>query len=115
MTNDTAALNSAILRAFALRRRFNSKIFGILSFALVISLLVVYILQMQEATEANFNISVYEKKLTDLSMSNQGLEADFLQTNSLANLENILAVSQYEKIDKISYIQILENQMVVKK
>ena len=82
---------------------------------MVVSLLVVYVLQMQEATESNFNISVYEKRLADLSMSNQGLEAYFLQANSPANLESILAGSQYEKIDKISYIQILENQVVMEK
>lgn len=114
MINNTAILNSAVLRSFVQNRKFNFKILWVLSFAAIISLLFIYIFQIQEATKASFRITAFEKELAGLSRLNQSLEADLFQTSYPANLEDILLASQYEKIGKIHYINILENQVVVK-
>ena len=111
--NNIATLNSAIL-PFSIGWRFNFKLLRILGALSIILLLSFYIFQVQEVTKTSFNISTYEKKIAELSQENKNLEIDFSRVNSPANLENLLKNSQYELVIKIHYIQISENQVVVK-
>lgn len=77
-------------------------------------LLVGYIFQVVQATEAGFLISNYEKRITDLAQASKILESDFQRTNSLASLETVLSNLSYEKVGEIHYLRVLSTQVVAK-
>lgn len=112
--NNIIALNSSVARPFVVRWRFNTKAFWILGFLLIAPLLIFYIFQVNAVTKTSFLILSYEKKVTLLSQENKNLEINFSQVNSLANLETLLKNSNYEKIDKVHYIRVLEGTVVAK-
>jgi cell division protein FtsB len=80
----------------------------------IIFLLSFYVFQIQAITKMSFNIATYEKKLAGLSQENKNLETDFSRFNSPENFESLLKNSQYELVQRVHYIQISENQVVVK-
>ncbi len=84
------------------------------AFILTAVLLVGYIFQVTQATEAGFLISNYEKKITGLAQESKILESDFQRTNSLADLETVLSSLSYEKVAKIHYLRVLSTQVVAK-
>lgn len=95
--------------------KLNPKVFWVFGFILVISLLVCYILQVNFMTKETYLIQDYQKKIGELSRENQILEINFSQQNSLSNIETIAKNLNFEKVDKIHYIQVLESQVVQNK
>jgi len=77
-------------------------------------LLFSYIFQVSQLAKANFSIADYEKKLASLTQENKNLEMNFSRQSSLANLEAWLKSLNYVEVDKIHYIQVLEETMVAK-
>lgn len=112
--NDSSILNfpTSIIRAFPLKLRFNSKLFWIFSLVLIISLLVFYIFQFNAFTSENYKIQDSQKKINGLSSENEILEIRLAKFNSLATIETLIKEFNFEKVDKIHYIQISESQIV---
>jgi cell division protein FtsB len=77
-------------------------------------LLISYIIQVNQLTKASFSVASYEKNLVALTQENKDLEMNFSQLNSLVNLESLLKDLNYVEVNKIHYIQILEETMVAK-
>ena len=104
----------SIVRPLILRRKFNLKLFYILTFLSIFSLLVFYIFQINSIIQKTYLLQNYEKELTKLQEENQNLEINFAKSNSLENLESLVQNLNYEKVEKIRYIQVLGGQVVTK-
>jgi hypothetical protein len=114
--NNTLILNSpfSIKRRLSLKLRFSLKLFWIISLISIFVILIFYIFQINEMTKNGYLTETYEQKISQLSKENKVLEIASSQVGSLDNLENKIRKLNYEKIGKIYYIEVLENQIVTK-
>ncbi|PIR71609.1 MAG: hypothetical protein COX89_00380 [Candidatus Nealsonbacteria bacterium CG_4_10_14_0_2_um_filter_37_10] len=104
-----------ILRhSLSLKWKLSLKIFWILLFVSVISLLVLYIFQVSSLTGENYLLKNQERKLTEIKKEKEILEINFSKANSLANIENYFQNQNFEKANQVKYIQILESSVVAK-
>ena len=56
----------------------------------------------------------YQGKLKEFAEENQRLELQLFELNSLGNIEALVQSLNYEKVDKIKYIQTLKGRVVAK-
>ena len=112
--NQISTLNFpiSINRGFPFKLKFNLKFFWIFSSILIISLFALYIFQFNNLTSGNFQIKKSQEKIKELSAENENLEIQLTKLNSLTSLEDLISSQNFEKIEKIHYIQILDSQMV---
>jgi cell division protein FtsB len=108
------ALNLSILVFRPLKLRFSLKTFWIFSFVSIIILLAFYIFQINSVTSEGYLLQNYQKKLNQLRQENKILEINLAQLNSLGSVEKQIERLGFEKVDKVFYIQVLENQIVTK-
>jgi len=90
------------------------KAFWILSFISIISLLIFYIFQVNAMIGETYLIQNYQRKIKELSQENKTLEINFSQANSLSTIESLVKNLNFEKVERIHYIQVLESQVVTK-
>ena len=90
------------------------RIFGILGFCLILSLLMFYVFQINETIRGGYLIKNYLKKIDRLSQENKLLEINFAHISSLGNIEDKTKELNFEKITQIKYIQILESPLATK-
>lgn len=95
--------------------RLSPKIIWFLGFILALVLLVFYIFQVNLMTKEIYSIQNYQRKINDLSRENKILEINLSQQNSLSNIETLARGLNFEKVDKIRYIQVLESQVAKNK
>jgi len=89
------------------------KNFWILSIALILSLLVVYIIQVGGLAKDKYLLRIYEKELASLSKNNKFLDIDFSKMNSLSHVDQLLAKnSGFVKTNNVKYIKIAESSIV---
>lgn len=114
--NNTLILNHPFLakHRLSLKIRFSMKLFWIVSFVSIFSLLIFYIFQINEMTKTGYLTETYEKKISQLLKENKILAITSSQVSSLDNLEDRIKNLNYEKVGKIYYIEVLENQIVTK-
>jgi len=93
--------------------RIDLRVFWLLSILLTITCLVFYIFQVNAEVSERYLTEEYQKRITEISKENQGLEISSAQVNSLDNLTLLLEELDFEKTDKIHYIQVLDTQVVV--
>jgi len=112
--NNSYILNfpMSIIRALPLKLKFNLKLFWVLSLILILILLMFYIFQFNVLTSESYKIQNSQKKINELSFENENLEIQLAEINSLANIETLIKEFDFEKVDKIHYIKILESQIV---
>ena len=84
------------------------------SVILIIGLLIFYVFQINTEISVRFSIKEYQKRITELSNQNKILAINSTQNGSLEKMAEIIASQDFEKIDKIHYIRILDTQVVVK-
>lgn len=89
------------------------KNFWILSIALILSLLVIYIIQIGGLARDKYLLRTYEKELVSLSKNNKFLDIDFSKMNSLSHIDQLLAKnSGFIKTNNVKYIKIAESSIV---
>ncbi len=89
------------------------KNFWILSIALILSLLVVYIIQVGGLAKDKYLLRIYEKELASLSKNNKFLDIDFSKMSSLSHVDQLLAKnSGFVKTNNVKYIKIAESSIV---
>lgn len=86
----------------------------ILFVILIIGLLTFYVFQVNTEISARFLIKEYQKRATELASQNKILAINSTQNGSLEKMAEIIASQDFEKIDKIHYIRVLEAQVVAK-
>lgn len=77
-------------------------------------LLTLFVFQINSVIQKTYSLKNYEKELVLLSEKNRNLEIKVAQLNSLENVESLVRDLNYEKIGEISYIQLMEPQVVSK-
>tara|TARA_Y100000310_G_scaffold228304_1_gene230622 strand:- start:737 stop:1081 length:345 start_codon:yes stop_codon:yes gene_type:complete len=90
------------------------KLFFVLNFALILSLLGFYIFQVNSEVAQKYSIPAYSAQLNETLKENQNMEFNLVQSNSLNGISSIMQELNFEKTDKIHYIRVLENKVVVK-
>jgi hypothetical protein len=84
-----------------------------IGFALILSLLVIYIIQVGGLAREKYLLRAYEKELVFLSKNNKFLDIDFSKMNSLSHIDQVLAKnSGFIKTNNVKYIKIAESSIV---
>ncbi len=96
------------------KRLFGFKLFLFLEILAAAGLLVLYIFQVNGNVSERYLIQDYQNRIKELSQENQKLEISSSQEISLEKMMLSLENSDFEKTDKINYIQILDGQVVAK-
>lgn len=99
---------------FALKWKFNLRMFWIITLFLAGLLLGFYILQLNDMAKTSFLIEEYEKEISLLSQKNKMLEIYFAKVNSLENRERLIKNLGFEPVDKIHYIRIIETDIAAR-
>lgn len=94
--------------------KFNLKVFWMTTLVLMALLLAFYIFQINELARARYLIENYEKKINIISEQSKKLEISLTQKNSLKNLEALVQSLNFEPVEKVYYIKVLESSVVVK-
>ena len=87
---------------------------AILGFLIIVILLILYIIQVNHLARARFEVASHEKEMSQLFQENKNWEIYYSQTNSLASLDSLLNESNYVRVDKVHYIQILDDTVAIK-
>lgn len=103
-----------IINPIVFRWNFNLRILILPVFLLIIFLLAFFILQINRLTAENYLISDYETKITNLSQENKSLEIKSVRSNSLENIDGLVAEMGFEKSDSLQYVKIFGGSMAVK-
>lgn len=104
-------LSTSIIRPLILKWKFSLKTFWSLSFISIIILSTFYIFQINSVVSESYLLQNYQKKLNQLRQENLILEINLAQVNFLGNVEKKIENLGFEKVDKVYYIQVLENQI----
>ncbi|PJE69476.1 MAG: hypothetical protein COU98_01830 [Candidatus Staskawiczbacteria bacterium CG10_big_fil_rev_8_21_14_0_10_38_10] len=113
--NHTIALNPYILlKNFTLGKKINLKMFWVFNFVIIISLLVFYVLQVNEITRESYLIKNHLETLENLSQESKVFEINFAQNSSLENIKKMAEELNFGKVDRVKYIQVLEGVLVTK-
>ncbi|MEK7519522.1 MAG: hypothetical protein AAB565_01930 [Patescibacteria group bacterium] len=94
--------------------KLSLKSFYFLSTVLLSSLLVFYIFQVTFLAKETFLLQNYQKRANELARDNENLEVGLSQGNSLEKIGSLVGSLNFEKSDKVRYLQILEGQVVSK-
>lgn len=103
-----------IARNIILRKKFNLKTFWIFSLAFIAFLLVLYVFQINSIIQNTYLLQSHQETLKEFAEENQRLELQLFELNSLENIEVLVQSLNYERVDKIKYIQILKGRVVEK-
>lgn len=74
-----------------------------------IVLLIIYIFQVNSLTRQNYLLQAQKIKLAEMQKEKEILEINFSQANSLANVENYFQNQNFEKVNQVKYIKMLDN------
>lgn len=94
--------------------RINLRIVWFFGFLLLISLMIFYIFQSNSFIKQGYLIQNYQQRVEELREENKALEVNFVQTNSLATIEQRIQELNFVEIEKINYIQLLSSQIATK-
>jgi hypothetical protein len=111
--NNVLILKPPISFSFPLRikQKYSLKNFLTLNIILIVLLIGFCIFQVNSLITKGYLVQNYEKQLNDLTVENEGLEIKFGKINSLENIDTLVKNLNFEKVDKIYYIRILEGQV----
>ncbi len=109
--NNTLTLNHSLIIK-PLKKLITLRLFWFLAVLSAAALLVFYVFQINAAVSERYSIQKYEKRISEVSRENQNLEISSAQTNSLDNITAFLGELNFEKVDKIHYIQVLDTQVI---
>ncbi len=90
------------------------KLFWILISAVILSLLVISIIQINAYTQEIYLIRDQETRLNQLTQENKFLEIDYSNSYSLNNIGNYAQNQTFEKTNNTEYIRVLESTALAK-
>lgn len=105
------------MKNFPLRRFFYlipHRAFIVLLSILVFLLSALYMFQVNEMALENYKIQICQEELQRIAQQNEVLETSFVKTRSLGNLESLVQDLNFESIDQIHYILVVESPVVSK-
>jgi hypothetical protein len=99
---------------FSIRYRIILGLFLIISTLSIIALLIFCVWQINAEISEKYSIQKYRTLEEKLIKENNILESEFANANSLNNIASIISNLNFEKVEKINYIRVLNNQVVKK-
>jgi len=105
------------MKNFPLRNFFYPipcRAFNVLLSILVFLLSALYMFQINEMALENYKIQICQEELQRIAQENEVLETNFVKTRSLGNLESLVQDLNFESIDQIHYILVVESPVVSK-
>lgn len=98
----------------SLKFAFNRRSLYVSMFGIVVSLLVIFVLQVNAYTKEMYLLQDYQQKIGQLSEENKYLEIDFAKADSLENIGGFVQNMTFEKADNIEYIKLLDATVLAK-
>lgn len=95
-------------------KALNINLAFLLTIILGIFVMVNYILLVGALSQDIFLLENYENKLATLLENNNSLDINFSKVNSLSNIEDYLARTDFIKASQVKYIQILGGSVVTR-
>ena len=87
--------------------------YTLFSLLLLVSIFT-YVFQVNALTQETYLIENYQEEITSYSQESSSLEYKFLQNNSFFEVENIAQELDFEKPQRVSYIEVMGSEVVVK-
>lgn len=94
--------------------RINWKMFLLFGFCLVLFLSILYVFQVNQIIKADYLIKDYQKKINNLVQENKNLEVNLAQISYLENIQKKTQELNFQKIQTIKYIQVLDSSLANK-
>lgn len=91
-----------------------SRLFWSLNIVLLFVLIFISVLQTNLEVSEKYLVKECSKKIVELSGENEVLKIASAQSASLDSVIALVQPLNFEKIDKIHYIKVLDNQVVVR-
>jgi len=88
--------------------------FCLLGGIVLLFLLSLYIYQVNAETSEKYSVQNSEERMASISEENNSLKISSAQTASLDNIAQAIGGLEFEKTDKVYYIQIMDTQVVTK-
>ena len=108
MTTHTLSLQKI---SFIKLPRINWKFYMVLGFCLVFMLSILYVLQINGMIAGSYMIKDYQKQINSLITTNKNLEVNLAQISYLENIQKKTEEMNFELVQTIKYIQILDNSL----
>ena len=96
------------------KRNLRKKISYTSAFIMISTLLALFFIQFNSLVRQGNLVKNYTGKIAGLSRENENLEISSLEKNGLENIETIAKQLNFEKVEKIHYIRVLEGTVVSK-
>lgn len=109
--------NTTTLRLPAIKTlkiNLSLKIFWLLALAMLFSLFITCLFQLNSYTSEFYLIKKQENRIHQLSQENKLLEINFSKASSLNNIGGFVENSGFERIKQVQYIKVLEGTALVK-
>ncbi len=89
-------------------------IFKITASILIFLLFVAYIFQINTEISEKYLVRQQERKVAELLTETRGMEMVLTQEGSLQALMPVLQTMEFEEAEKINYIQVFDQKVVIK-
>ena len=80
----------------------------------LLSLSVISVMQLSREMSEKYLIENGTKRINEILTENKKMEIVFMQDNSLNNIIGLVNGLNFEKVDKLHYIHIIEDKVVTK-
>lgn len=104
----------AIKSNFSIKYRFVFGLLWLFSIFLIATLLIFYVWQINAELSEKYSIQKQRVLTEKLIRENNILESEFAKANSLNNIASSISKLNFEKVEKINYIRVLDSQIVKK-
>ena len=94
--------------------KINWKVVFLLSFCGLFFSMIFYVSQVINVTNGSYLMKNYQKKMERLLQENKNLEINLAQISYLENIQKKTAELNFEKVQTLKYIQILDNSLAKK-
>lgn len=91
--------------------KINWKIVYFLGILFCFSMVVFYVLLVNQLTGGTYVIKSYNKQIITLINENKSLEDSFAESGFLGNVQEKTKELSFEKTTQVKYVQILENSL----
>lgn len=112
MTTQTITHALSLDRISSIRLpKLNWKAFLLIGFCIVLSLSVLYVFQINRMMRSGYVIKSYQDQVNQLIKENKNLEINLAQISYLDNIKAQTQELNFQKVQKIKYIQVLESSL----
>ncbi len=77
----------------------------------MLSLSVLYVFQINRMVQGAYLIKSYQKQVNELTQVNKNLEINLAQISYLENIQDKTEELNFQKVQEIKYVQILDNSL----